>query len=64
VSKEITVRLTVDWTFDEKEWESEKVHIASIKADPKIILGEDILDSLHILNEMAYPKIKNIQVLN
>jgi len=62
MSKLVTVRLTLDWTFDEKEWDSEIKHIEEMKSDPRIVFGYDIHDSIHHLNSLSYPEIKGIKV--
>ena len=61
--KAITVRLILDWTFDEKEWSEEKKHREQLKNEPKIVLGEDIINTFHSLNSLAYPEVKDIVIV-
>jgi len=60
--KEVTVQLTLEWSFTKKEWSDEKKHLEELQNDPKVILGEDILSSLHMLNELDYPFITDCKV--
>ena len=60
--KRITVEMTLSWTFDEKDWSEEKEHIETLRNNPQIIIGNDVHNSWHCLNEMTYPNLINIKV--
>ena len=62
MKKKVTVEMTVAWTFDEKEWAEEKEHIDNLKKNPQIVLGYDIHNAWHNLNDMTYPDLTNIEV--
>jgi hypothetical protein len=52
----------MEWTFDQRDWSAEKKHIEEMKENPKIIFGYDTIHSLHILNDLDYPKITKYKV--
>ena len=62
--KRVTVEMTFSWTFNEKDWSDEKKHIEEMTANPRIVLGYDILNAWHCLNDMTYPDLTNIEVKN
>jgi len=62
MAKEVTVQLTLEWSFTKKEWSDEQKHIEELQNDPRIILGDDVLSSLHMLNELDYPSLKKCKV--
>ena len=62
MSKDITVRLTIDWTFTEKEWSNEQKHILAMKEEPRIVFGYDLLSSIHNLNSISHPDLKYVKV--
>ena len=63
MAKEVTVQLTLEWSFTKKEWSSEQKHIEELRDHPKIVLGYDIINTLHILNDLDYPSIKDCKVI-
>mgnify|MGYP003632096197 CR=1 FL=1 len=60
--KEVKVQLTLEWTFDNKQWKEEQKHIHELEEDVKQISSYDIISSLFFLNEMAYPEVKKCKV--
>mgnify|MGYP003663374773 CR=1 FL=1 len=55
--KKVTVQLTVEWTFDQKQWSEEKKHIDMLINDPKLCFGYDTINSLFVLNDLDYPTV-------
>jgi len=62
MSKQVTVQLTMEWTFNQRDWSAEKKHIEELKDKPKLVFEFDTVHSLHMLNDLDYPKIKNCKV--
>ena len=62
MSKQVTVQLTMEWTFDQRDWSAEKKHTEELKNNPKLVFEFDTVHSLHMLNDLDYPKIKNCKV--
>jgi len=62
MTKEITVKLTLEWTFDKKAWSEEQKHIETLINDPKLCFDYDTLNSLFILNDLDYPTITDYKV--
>ena len=63
MTKEVTVRLTLEWSFTKKEWSSEQKHIEELRDHPKIILGYDVIHTLHMLNDLDYPSLTQCKVI-
>jgi|TARA_R100001163_G_C4869535_1_gene71997 hypothetical protein len=64
MKKEITVQLTLEWTFNKREWSAEKKHIEDLQNDPKMVLGYDTIHSLFMLNEIDRPTLKSYKIKN
>jgi|TARA_R110000851_G_scaffold104737_1_gene222550 hypothetical protein len=62
MTKEITVKLTLEWTFDKRAWSEEQKHIETLINDPKLCFGYDVINSLFILNELDYPNITDYKI--
>ena len=62
MSKQVTVQLTMEWTFNQRDWSAEKKHINEMKENPKLVFGYDTVHSIHILNDLDYPKITKCKV--
>jgi len=62
--KSITVRLTFDWTFDERDWSENKQHLEKLKEEPKIVLGYDIINTMYTLNGITHPEPKQFKVIS
>tara|TARA_R110000744_G_scaffold318821_1_gene425187 strand:- start:642 stop:839 length:198 start_codon:yes stop_codon:yes gene_type:complete len=62
MKQEITVQLTLEWSFDEREWSKEKQHIEDLKNIPSVILGNDTINAIFMLNDIKYPELKNCKV--
>ena len=62
MSKEVTVQMTLEWTFNKRDWSGEKKHMEELKANPKLVLGYDTLNSIFMLNDLDYPTAKEIKV--
>jgi hypothetical protein len=60
--KEVTVQMTLEWSFTKKEWSDEKEQLKELKDNPNLVLGYDTLHSLFMLNDLDYPSAKNIKV--
>ena len=60
----ITVEMTLSWTFDEKDWSDEKKHLTTLKDNPQLVLGYDLYNAWHCLNDMTQPHLTNIEVTN
>ena len=60
--KEITVQMTLEWSFTKKEWSDEKKQLEQLRDNPSLVLGYDTLHSLFMLNDLDYPYAKNIKV--
>ena len=60
MSKQVTVEILLSWTFSEKEWSGNEQHIADMKANPNIILGYDLIDTMYHLNNITKPEVKTI----
>jgi|TARA_R110002012_G_C11215081_1_gene561779 hypothetical protein len=57
MKKELTVKLTLEWTFDQRSWSAEKKHSDELKDNPNIVLGYDTINAMHMLNSLDRPKI-------
>jgi hypothetical protein len=64
MKKKITVEMTLSWTFDEKDWSDEKKHLTTLKDNPQLVLGYDVYNAWHCLNDMTQPHLANIEVIN
>ena len=64
MKKKVTVEMTLSWTFDEKDWSDEKEHIQTLKDNPRIVMGHDVHNAWHCLNDMTHPELTNIEVKN
>jgi hypothetical protein len=53
----VKVKMTLEWEFDKKEWKQSQDHWKEMESMPGIVLGEDIINSLFVLNALDYPKI-------
>ena len=62
MTKEIKVQLTLEWSFNEREWSTEKQHIEELKNIPSVVLGNDTLNALFMLNDINYPQLKACKV--
>tara|TARA_R110002051_G_scaffold233585_1_gene295145 strand:+ start:977 stop:1177 length:201 start_codon:yes stop_codon:yes gene_type:complete len=62
MKKKITVDLTISWTFDEKDWTEEKDHLEEIRNNPKIIVRSDLHHTIHCLNDITIPELKDHKV--
>jgi hypothetical protein len=63
MNKEITVQLTLEWTFNQRDWSDEQKHIEELKKEPKVTLGYDLIHSLFMLNDLDYPAITKCKVV-
>jgi hypothetical protein len=60
--KEVTVHMTLEWTFDKRDWSAEKKQMEELEANPKLVLGYDTINSIFMLNDLDYPTAKEIKV--
>ena len=64
MAKEVTVQLTLEWTFDKKSWSEEVKHIEELKTNSKVVLGYDTINTLFMLNDLDRPKLKTCKVIS
>ena len=62
--KKVVVNLTYSWTIDKKQWKENKTFMEEVVKEPRIILGSDLKTTFWNLNDIAYPKLKKIEVKN
>ena len=62
--KKVVVNLTYSWTIDQKQWKENKTFMEEVVKEPRIILGYDLKTTFWNLNDIAYPKLKKIEVKN
>ena len=62
--KKVVVNLTYSWTIDKKQWKENKTFMEQVVKEPRIILGSDLKTTFWNLNDIAYPKLKKIEVKN
>ena len=60
--KDITVSMTLEWSFNKKDWSDEQKHLKDLANDANIVLGYDTLNSLFMLNDIVIPTATNIKV--
>jgi hypothetical protein len=58
----VKVRMTLEWDFDKKDWAQSEEHWEEMKKMPGIVLGDDVINSLFILNALDYPKVVKTSV--
>ena len=56
------VQLTMEWEFTPKDWSDELKHIEEMKAEPRIVFGYDLESSIHNLNSITNPSLKQVKV--
>lgn len=61
-SGKINVEITLSWTFSEKDWSEEKQHLEECRKNPAIIVGDDLIHSIFMLNEITHPDLKKKKV--
>jgi len=62
MKKQVTVQMTLEWTFGQNSWSAEKKHIKELEEIPEIILSNDVLNSLYMLNDIEVPELKKVKV--
>ena len=62
MKKQVTVQMTLEWTFDQRDWSSEKKHIKELKDIPEVVFNKDIFNSMYMLNEIDRPQLKRLKV--
>ena len=55
--------MTLEWTFDKRDWSAEKKQMEELKANPRLVLGYDTINSIFMLNDLDYPAAKEIKVI-
>ena len=58
------VQITYEWEFSKKDWDEEKEYLEIIRNEPKIVLGYDIINTFHILNDITTPEAVKYKVSN
>tara|TARA_R100001244_G_C5157890_1_gene130618 strand:+ start:1051 stop:1248 length:198 start_codon:yes stop_codon:yes gene_type:complete len=62
MNKQVTVQLTLEWTFDQSSWSAEKKHLKDLEEIPEVIFGNDVVHSMFMLNDINYPELKKVKV--
>ena len=62
MTKEIKVQLTLEWSFNERDWSEEKKHIEELKNTPSVVLGNDTIHTIFMLNDINHPQLKDCKV--
>jgi hypothetical protein len=60
---EITVEMTLSWTINKKDWSYQKELVKELVNNPKVVLGNDLVYSMYMLNDLDYPEAKDIRVV-
>ena len=60
--KQITVEMTLSWTIEKHDWGDHKDMVEELVDNPRVILGNDLVFSLHTLNDFDYPELKSLKV--
>ena len=61
-NNKIKLSMTYSWVFSEKDWGESKEHWEKLKDDPKIVLGYDIINSWHSMNDIVYPELEEYKL--
>tara|TARA_R110002051_G_scaffold78638_1_gene142233 strand:- start:1811 stop:2008 length:198 start_codon:yes stop_codon:yes gene_type:complete len=62
MKKQVTVQMTLEWTFDQSSWSAEKKHLKDLEDIPEVILGNDVVHSMFMLNDINSPQLKKVKV--
>jgi len=62
MNKEIKVQMTLEWTFNKRDWSSEQKHLNELHTQTEKVLGYDTLNSLYMLNDITRPEATRIKV--
>ena len=62
MERQVTVQMTLEWTFGQLSWSQEKKHLKELEDVPQVILGNDVLNSLYMLNDIKVPTLKEVKV--
>jgi|TARA_R110002020_G_scaffold173459_1_gene364361 hypothetical protein len=62
MKKQVTVQMTLEWSFDQRSWSAEKKHLQDLEDMPEVVLGNDVLHSMFMLNDIDSPKLKKVKV--
>jgi hypothetical protein len=62
MKKQVTVQMTLEWSFDQHSWSTEKKHLTDLKEIPEVILSNDVLNSLYMLNDIQVPELMKVKV--
>jgi len=54
--------MTLEWSFDQHSWSTEKKHLTDLKEIPEVILSNDVLNSLYMLNDIQVPELMKVKV--
>ena len=54
--------MTLSWTIEKHDWGDHKEMVADLVDNPRVILGNDLVFSLHTLNDFDYPELKSLKV--
>jgi hypothetical protein len=62
MKKQVTVQMTLEWTFDERSWSAEKKHLKDLEDIPEVVFGNDVVHSMFMLNDINSPQLKKVKV--
>jgi len=54
--------MTLSWTIEKHDWGDHKDMVEDLVDNPRVVLGNDLVFSLHTLNDFDYPELKNLKV--
>lgn len=57
------VQLTIEWDITEKEWITELQHLKEMKSAESVIVEDDVIHTIFVLNDVAYPKVLKANIL-
>ena len=62
MKKQVTVQMTLEWTFDQNAWSAEKKHLKDLEEIPEVIFGNDVVHSVFMLNDINSPILRKVRV--
>jgi len=54
--------MTLSWTIEKHDWSDHKDMVKELVDNPRVTLGNDLVFSLHTLNDLDYPTLNNLKV--
>lgn len=56
------VKLTLEWEFDQKQWNEALEHRNEMKQKISQVVGDDTLNAIYHLNGITYPEVKKVEI--